>query len=155
MSKAKRPGLNRLTGEEGVNLRQGTGLRRKLATANRRKKQDKKKAAAVPQCNAMPHNGIFVAYLPGSQENSTVKILGLIESQNGSLNATNWRRASEGPLELLTLSVNHQSAERLRKTGFVINYKFGHTTLRPRSGEPKGQHLISCPNLAPQVSNIV
>ncbi|KAG5900259.1 hypothetical protein JTB14_018238 [Gonioctena quinquepunctata] len=26
-------------------------------------------------------------------------------------------------------------AVRLRKTGFVINYKFGHTTLRPRSGK--------------------
>ncbi|KAG5893074.1 hypothetical protein JTB14_021575 [Gonioctena quinquepunctata] len=84
----------------------------------------------------MPHNEILVAYLPGSQGYSTEKILGLIEAQNESLNATNWRvlrRVSEGPLELLTLSVDHQSAERLRKTGFVINYKFGHTTLRPKS----------------------
>ncbi|KAG5879720.1 hypothetical protein JTB14_023036 [Gonioctena quinquepunctata] len=66
------------------------------------------------------------------------------------------RKATEGLLELLTLSVDLQSAEKLRITGFVIiNYKIGHKTLRPRSGKPKGPHLFSLPNLAPQVSNKV
>ncbi|KAG5876066.1 hypothetical protein JTB14_004425 [Gonioctena quinquepunctata] len=97
----------------------------------------------------LPHDEILVAYLPGSQGYSTEKILGLMEAQNKSLNAINWRvlnRTSEGPLELLTLSVDLPSAERLRKTEFVINYQFGHATLRPRGGEPKAAH----PNLAPQ-----
>ncbi|KAG5879324.1 hypothetical protein JTB14_005056 [Gonioctena quinquepunctata] len=88
----------------------------------------------------MSHNEILVAHLPGSQGYSTEKILGLIEAQNESINATNWmvlRRASDGPLELLTLSVEHQSAERLRKTVFFMNYKFGHTTPRPKSGKPQ------------------
>ncbi|KAG5863387.1 hypothetical protein JTB14_015712 [Gonioctena quinquepunctata] len=68
----------------------------------------------------MPHNEILVVYLSGSQRYSSEKILGLIEAQNESPNATNRRvprRASEGPLELLTFSIDHQSAGRLRKHG--------------------------------------
>ncbi|KAG5890443.1 hypothetical protein JTB14_025848 [Gonioctena quinquepunctata] len=39
----------------------------------------------------MPHNEILMAYLPGIRGDSTEKFLGLIEAQNGSLDATNWR----------------------------------------------------------------
>ncbi|KAG5890715.1 hypothetical protein JTB14_026021 [Gonioctena quinquepunctata] len=60
----------------------------------------------------MPHNENLMAYLPGSQGYSTEKILGFIEAQTAT-NSRVLRRASGGPLELLTLSVDHQSAERL------------------------------------------
>lgn len=92
----------------------------------------------------MSHNEILVAYLPGNRQYTTKKSLGLIEAQNNDLNATNWRvlrRTSEYLLELLTISVDIQSVERLRKMGFVINIKFGYTT---------GTANPNLPHLTPQ-----
>ncbi|KAG5868816.1 hypothetical protein JTB14_021674 [Gonioctena quinquepunctata] len=89
----------------------------------------------------LPYNDISVAYLPGGQGYSSEKILELIEAQHEKFKATTWRvlrRASEGPLELFRVSIDHQLAGRLGKTGFVMNYKSGHTTLGPKSGKPKG-----------------
>ncbi|KAG5876430.1 hypothetical protein JTB14_010283 [Gonioctena quinquepunctata] len=82
----------------------------------------------------MPHNEILVAWKPG-----------ILHGENPWINRGSKRKPQcnelEGPPELLTLSVDHQSVERLRETGFVMNYEFGHTTLRPKSGKPKGVTL--------------
>lgn len=84
----------------------------------------------------IPHSEIFTTYVPGSLGYSTERILSLIEAQNESLNATNWRvlrRSDQGPMVELTLSVDCQSAERLNRIGYAVCYRFGHIVLRPKS----------------------
>ncbi|XP_050513042.1 uncharacterized protein LOC126888705 [Diabrotica virgifera virgifera] len=84
----------------------------------------------------IPHTELFTTYLHGSKEYSTNKILGLIEAQN-SLHTSSWRvinRSTSGAVEILTLSVDSQSAERLRTMGYTINYRYGRTVIRKKSG---------------------
>lgn len=86
----------------------------------------------------MPHTEILVAYVPGSQDYTDEKILGLIEAQNEGLNAKSWRilrKTVAGSSLEITLSVDVQSSERLKKLNYKIGYRFGQIQLRPKKGK--------------------
>uniref|UniRef100_A0A6P7H0E5 Uncharacterized protein LOC114348780 n=1 Tax=Diabrotica virgifera virgifera TaxID=50390 RepID=A0A6P7H0E5_DIAVI len=76
----------------------------------------------------IPHSEIFVTYLPDSLNTTNAKILRFLEVQNEDLNSQNWRvvrRVDKGPNVELTLSMDPNSAARVKQNGYKANYKFG------------------------------
>lgn len=85
----------------------------------------------------IPRAQILVGYFPQSEEYSNERIFKLIKAQNAGLNVSEWkvfRRAQEGSITQITISVDHPSAERLKKESYKICYRFGTASLRPRTG---------------------
>uniref|UniRef100_A0A6P7GZL4 Uncharacterized protein LOC114348936 n=1 Tax=Diabrotica virgifera virgifera TaxID=50390 RepID=A0A6P7GZL4_DIAVI len=88
----------------------------------------------------IPHSEIFVTYLPDSLNTTNAKILRFLEVQNEDLNSQNWRvvrRVDKGPTVELTLSMDPNSAERVKQNGYKANYKFGQVRILPKKGHPK------------------
>lgn len=87
----------------------------------------------------IPKSEIFTTYIPGSLDYTNDRILTLIEAQNETLNATNWRvlrRTDTSPMVELTLSVDYLSAEAIKAMGCAVSYRFGHIVMRSKSGKP-------------------
>lgn len=80
----------------------------------------------------IPQPVILTGAFPDSVGDTDEKIIGFVEAQNNGLNVSRWKilnRVTAGTSLNLTLSVDRDSVDNLKKQDFMLSYKFGQIRL--------------------------